>query len=1032
MHSDILKRTATIMRAGGQGPWLLLVAMCVCAALYLRAEDEPMRGYYLESFRAEDGLPQNTIKALLQTRDGYLWIVTPFGLARFDGVEFKTFTSGNTPGLHEDMFTSLAQDRDGVLWAGTRDGLLRYEHGSFERLESAHGLPDSRVDALCSRRAGGVWLGTREGLGYVSGRRVTVLMGIHGVDGLFEDRQEHLWFSVNTAVFRYVPSSNQLDRIADKKLGGPSTCFWEEADGTIWFGTRDGLHRWRDGVVTRFDRYAEGVPLPSRESRRAASIIGDAPGGGLWVGIGGGEGLHWFKEGTWRPAGPSNPSLLRDVTCSLMDAEGNLWLGTESDGLLRLRHPRLQTYGSREGLLHDKVWSVCSNQGGAVWVGGDEGFARIVGDKAIPFRPPGGSSDPVIIRSILEDRSGRLWVGDHAQGVFLFEKGEFTLVSTQRFLKALYEDRSGAIWVGVGEGITRIRNQEVKYFTTNDGLAAMSVRAFHEDRQGTMWIGSSGEGVHLYSNGTFRAVRGLSSHKAWSFHEDAEGVMWIGTDRGLNRYEKGKTFVLTRKHGLFDDLVNHIVEDDAGVFWISCNRGIYRVSRQELNDVAAGRARKVTHVAYGEADGMASSEANGEHQPAGCKTADGRIWFPTQRGLVVIDPKTVYRNELAPPVIIEQILANDQIVFGQEPEVRPASAEPTSPPTRLPAPVRLAPGWGRVVEIRYTANSFVEPSKVQFKHLLEGYDTDWREAGTRRVAYFTNLRPGSYKFRVMACNNHGYWNEQGAEIPFVVEPRFYERWSFYGLCALGFVACAAAVQRYRLRVQRRLLQLEQQAALQRERARIAQDMHDDLGANLTKIAILSEVTKHQAEDPARVRSTADTISGMARTVVDHISEIVWVTNPRNDALENLSGYLRGYAASFFDATDLLCRIDFPRPDALPDVMVKGELRRDILLVFKEALNNVVRHSGATEVTVGLEVSPAEEETRSLLITVSDNGWGFDEDKVQRGNGLRNMRSRVARRGGNVSIASRPGQGTRIVIRLSLTEELQPEPSTTFM
>jgi ligand-binding sensor domain-containing protein/signal transduction histidine kinase len=1002
------------------------------AAASWGAEDGPMRDYYLESFRAEWGLPQNTVTALLQTRDGYLWVVTPFGLARFDGVKFKPFTSGNTPGLHEDMFTAVAEDRDGVLWAGTRDGLLRYEHGNFERLESAHGLPDSRVDAMCSRRAGGVWVGTREGLAYVSAGQVTSLVGIHGVDGIFEDSRQYVWFSVNTAVFRFVPESGQMEKIATKKLRGPSTCFWEDGSGAVWFGTGDGLHRWQQGALKRFDRYAEGVPVPTRESRRAASIIGGAPDGGLWVGLGGGEGLHWFNDGEWRPAGHRNPSLLRDVTCSFMDAEGNLWLGTGGDGLLRLRQPRLQTYGKREGLPHERLWSVCSSRDGDVWVGGDEGFSRISGDKAISFRPPEISNDAVVIRSILEDRSGRLWVGDHAQGVFRVEKGEFTQVLTQRFLKALYEDRSGAIWVGVGEGITRIKDREVKSYTTNDGLPQMSARAFHEDRHGTLWIGSSGEGVHLYSNGTFRAVAGLSSHKVWSFHEDADGVMWIGTDRGLNRYEKGRAFVFTRKHGLFDDLVNHLVEDDAGMFWISCNRGIYRVSRKELNEVAAGRAKKVAHVAYGEADGMASSETNGEYQPAGCKTPDGRIWFPTQRGLVVIDPKTVYRNELAPPVIIEQILANDQIVFGHEPEVRRASPEEISQRSKPPAVIRLAPGSGRVVEIRYTANSFVEPTKVQFKHQLEGYDTDWREAGARRVAYFTNLRPGRYKFRVTACNNHGYWSEQGAEIAFVVEPRFYERWSFFGLCALGFVTCAAGVQAHRLRVQRRLLQLEQQAALQRERARIAQDMHDDLGANLTRIAILSEVTKHQAEDPARVRSTADTISGMARTVVDHISEIVWVTNPRNDALESLSGYLRGYAATFFDATDLQCRIDFPRPDALPDVMVKGELRRDILLVFKEVLNNVARHSGATEVTVALQVDSAEEDAWTVVITVSDNGRGFDEDKVHRGNGLRNMRSRAARRGGSVNIASSPGHGTQIVIRLSLTDELQAEPSTTFM
>jgi ligand-binding sensor domain-containing protein/signal transduction histidine kinase len=996
------------------------VVLWVLAAVGLilgnaRSADLNMRGYYLERFRAERGLPQNTVTALLQTRDGYLWIVTPFGLARFDGVSFKPFTAGNTPGLREDMFTSLAEDNDGVLWAGTRDGLLRYEAGTFERLDLTHGLQDCRVDAVCARRSGGVWVGTHKGIAQVHGRQGTPVTSHGGVDAVFEDSRGNVWFGVNRVVYRLVPSSGAVEMIYEKTMVGRSTSFWEEPGGAVWFGSRDGLHRWYQGRLER------------KDGRRVECVMGDPVSGELWVGFGGGAGLHLLKEDQWHAAAHPNWAELRSVRSCLTDKEGNVWLGTESDGLLRLRAPRLESFGKENGLLDDCLWTLSSSVDGGVWVGGEQGYGKIHNNRVSPFLLPEQPS-PQIVRSILQDRSGRLWVGDHAHGVYRFDQSGHRRFTMRGFTKSLYEDRSGAIWVGTGSGMARIRDDTVTFFTTAEGLSDDNVRAFHEDRHGTLWIGTSGGGVNLFSNGTFRVLDGLSSHKAWSFHEDRDGVIWIGTNRGLNRYENGRIFVFTRKQGLFDDLVNHVVEDDSGVFWISCNRGIYRVSRKELNEVAAGRSRAVTYVSYGEADGMVSSETNGEYQPAGCKSSDGRIWFPTQRGAVVIDPKTVYRNELPPPVIVEQVLANGRVVFGGDPEVTPPSGNSGN---RHAGSFRLAPGGAHVLEIRYTATSFVEPSKVCFKVQLEGYEEEWRDAGPRRVAYFTNLRPGRYTFRVTACNNHGYWNERGAEVPFIVEPHFHETWSFYALCALGVVTGAAGVQAYRLRVQRHMLRLEQQALLQRERARIAQDMHDDLGANLTRIAILSEVAKHQAQDPEHVRSTADSISGMARRVIDNISEIVWVTNPKNDHLDNLAGYLRGYAAEFFENTPAECQFHFP--DELPQITVKGELRRDVLLVFKEVLNNVARHSGATEVRITLSVAGKDGQTYSLRVAVADNGCGFDPaGGVSGGNGLRNMASRIEQREGHLAVVSSPEKGTEVSFCVDLSVKPKGERSTTFM
>jgi ligand-binding sensor domain-containing protein len=324
-----------------------------------------MRGYYVENFRAERGLPQNTVRALLQTRDGYLWIVTPFGLARFDGVAFKAFTSGNTPGLREDMFTSLAQDSDGVLWAGTRDGLLRYENGAFQRLEVSHGLPSSRVDAVCARRAGGIWVGTHQGVAYVHGGRAIPVTSHGGIDAVFEDSSGSVWFGVNLSVYRFVPSSGAVETIYSKTIVGRSTCFWEESSGAIWFGSRDGLYRWHNDVLERKDQ------------RAVECVMGDAMTGGLWAGFGAGAGLHLLKDGEWHAAAHPNWAALRSVRSCLTDAEGNLWLGTENDGLLRLRAPRLQSFGKEDGLVDDCLWTVSSSRNGGVWVGGEDGYGKI-------------------------------------------------------------------------------------------------------------------------------------------------------------------------------------------------------------------------------------------------------------------------------------------------------------------------------------------------------------------------------------------------------------------------------------------------------------------------------------------------------------------------------------------------------------------------------------------------------------------------------------------------------------------------------
>jgi signal transduction histidine kinase/streptogramin lyase len=650
------------------------------------------------------------------------------------------------------------------------------------------------------------------------------------------------------------------------------------------------------------------------------------------------------------------------------------------------------------------------------------------------------------------DHQNALWAGSSGDFLARFREDRWEPVDIpphlkhSAYLRALWQDREGRIWIGTDTEAVRLDGTGWKSFSTTDGMSNGDVRLFYEDRQGDMWFGTYGGGLNRLKDGTIKAFptpRGRHNNCAWWIHEDSDGVFWVGTEEGLNRFEpwNGRSITFTTEQGLGENVVNNIQEDSSGYLWLSGLRGIYRVSRAQLNAEAAKERPRVQVLALGEADGMLTSECNGgDNQPGGLTGRDGRIWFPTKQGVVVIDPKEFRRNEVQPPVVIEQVKANDEVIYGDDlkskvqspksnvgeerlvaPAALPMGTQPNShselrTPNSAP-PIRLRPGHGRVLEIHYTGNSLVAPEKVTFKYRLVGYDLAWRDVGDQRVAFYTNLRPDKYRFEVLAANPHGVWSLNPATFAFSLAPHFWERPVFYILCGVVAVGLAAAVQAYRLRWQHRLLKLDEQRALATERTRIARDLHDDLGTALTGLALQLDVAGRDARAAPPLAERLGETARHTRDLAERMREVVWTVNPLCDTVQSLVNFLEQQVSQFLRGDLFQVRLDFP--EDIPDLPMGAEARHQLALSVREALTNVVRHAQATEVVMSLAIEAGPPGARSLLVRVKDNGRGFGGSNGA-GHGLANMRSRMQQVGGTFECVSKPGDGTVVTFRMNLS------------
>ncbi len=977
----------------------LLLGVGLWSGCEAHAAETARPAYTVRIWQTDDGLPHNSVSAIAQTADGYLWIGTREGLARFDGLRFTPVEEKAAPELKHGWITALRVTTDGSLWIACEgQGVVRFKTGAVSRLTETDGLPGNQPRCLWEAKDGALWIGSEGGLARYAQGKITRFtdkegMADNSVRALCEDGAGR----IRVATRRGLSTLEGHGAVASMAIGASYNANALRAlcpgrDGQLWVGSTDGLYALKGG-----DKAVYGVKEGLAD--RVINALWQDQAGQIWVGTYGG--LTRIVGGkVVAPRG--SESLFGDLIYTLFeDAEGNLWAGGR-DGLYRLSPARFTTLTTEQGLTGNNVMSVCEEATGTVWIGIWGGGLNAWRDgKLTAYRDSNGLLRDTVL-SLAPVGNDTVWVGmDIGAGLNCLRSGIRTNVARpggwgNAPIRVIHQDSAGTLWVGTGAGLHVLKGGEFQLYTRANGLPADSVLAICDDGQGGLWIGTEA-GLSHWQGGKFTnctMAEGLSHNIVTALYLDAEQTLWIGTRAGgLNRLKAGRLSAYTSKQGLFSDEIYEIVEDDFGCLWMSCRRGLFRIRKQEVAELDRGARRLLTCAVFGKADGLLSVQCNGVAKPAGCKGREGRLWFPTIRGVVAVD-STLKTNDKIPPVAIEEIYADRK-------PVRTAGAENPVRAAGLVQPLRIAPGRGEL-EIHYSALSLQAPEKNRFRYRLEPLESSWTEAGPQRTAHYNSLAPGRYKFRVLGCNNDGVWSETGAALELVLLPHAWQTWWFQGSALAGIAGLLTLLYRMRL---------GQIRALEHLRVQIAANLHDDVGARLTKLAMITEQMDQETGAADRLKASVQAIFGTTHEVIQAMDEIVWTINPKNDTLDNLANYIFQYAQEYFQDTGVRCRLDVPAQ--LPDLPITTEVRHNLFMAVKEALNNVLKHAAATEVRLSLALADS-----LLLIRIVDNGRGFAADQPHPGgDGLDNMKQRLAQIGGRFVLESRRGQGTSIQLEV---------------
>lgn len=978
-------------------------------------------------WRNADGLPSDSVTAIIQGRDGFLWVGTSGGLVRFDGVKFTRVPLDDSAANSLVNITALCEDGHGYLWVGTQsNGLFELEQGTVRHFTPAQGLLDQDVTSLAADNQESIWIGTKSGLNLFHGhnfRWFTTHDGLPDnlIAGVHVARSGTVWITTRNGMCRFI-NGRIVPYAFQTESQGRSPEYigaYEDRRGNLWaFGD------------TYLINLAEGKRFNYFRSSESASVriwsLCEGRDGRLWIGTSG-RGLFCFEDNSFQPVLLGENRGPYDVRAICEDREGNLWLGTSGGGLLQLRPHSVHVLRSGQGLPDSLPTALSLDPGGRVYVGLQRG-GLFVGESGRFDRVDANEGPPLLnlITSVSVDHEGTVWAGTAGNGLFGLRNASgihFTTADglADNNILSVTVDSHGAVWASTAIGtVHRFLGQNQTRFDTAQGLPGTPVTVMIPSAGEGLWLGTGAGQIVREQDGIFSSISAVETVEhtpVLALHEDAQKRLWIGTaGDGLSCLANGAVMNWNVSNGLPDNIVAGLVEDKLKNLWLATGAGIYRVSHAELRQALENSktplvCELVSGVKTAPDSGVVYGGTRAVFSP------DNGLWFATSGGVLNVDTLQSESEPSGFPIYIESA------VFNGGPPVCLMHGG-LWPPVATNALTFTAPVDLRSLEIHFTALSFISPTEIHFRYRLDGNDSDWVNDVNSRSAGYGRLSYGRYNFRVSARYADGPWQESPQTFTFIVPtPLYFQTWA---ICLYGFTAIALVTGIVRVVSHRRLrftlARLEQQQSLERERMRIARDMHDEMGSKLTKISFLSERAQVEAEATGPLAGKIESIAQTSRELLKTMDEIVWVVNPHNDTLENLVTYLSHYTTEYFQNTDIECELRLP-PE-MPHYPLSSEVRHNLFLTLEEALNNVLKHSKAAKVKVEMSISLLEFE-----IKISDNGGGFalpDSPAangrtagVPEGDGLKNMRQRLASIGGFCMISSQPGSGTTINMHFRL-------------
>jgi signal transduction histidine kinase/ligand-binding sensor domain-containing protein len=990
------------------------VLFAILTSIYATTAEAVDSAWLVQDWQSKDGLPDTTgnVLGLAQTNDGHLWLASRTYLSRFDGGSFESFRLKDIGVLASGNIRRLLRARDDALWLAVDGfGLVRLHSGSARIFEID--MSGSTVESLAEAADGAIWVTDAAGdffrLKEGNLTRFTAAEGLppDGRRGMMlNDKDNRLWFvkGGHIGLFR----NGRFETLA--RVSGSLTRLASSSSGGIWITNKSQLFRFNEGSTLK-----DCGMFQAKDARAETRVLLEDRSGAVWLGSN--MGLVHYDGSSF----VNVPTSDREIMSLLEDREGNLWAGTGVGGLNRIRSREVAVEDVTGDATLDSPQSICEDANGNFWaatVNGSLAQRTSAGWKAIPTL---GQQRIRAATCAMADRSGAVWIGTSGTVLHCWQNGSLRTFGSNeglqgRNIQGLYASSTGDVWVYAGPGLLQcLHNGEI--LTLKTPPEALHFHAFAEDAEGDIWIGAdrtllrvnkyrvNDESSRLKGeHGTIRCL-----------HMALDQSLWIGFNGGgMGRLRDGQFAFISNREGLLGNSISHIVDDTLGWLWLASERGVFKVQRQQLESVADGRADQLQSIAYQTGNDTPDLLPAYGTFPAAFRSSDGRIWMAMRSGVAVIDTGKVRHDSNPPLVLLKRVSIDDGIAALYRGGI-PILKQNTTPILDLEnaaSALRVPPGhhW---VQFDFAALSLRAPENVQFRYRLGGFDDKWTTTAERSARY-SRLAAGNYKFEVSACNSDGVWSSSGTSFPFSVTPFFWQTNLFrFGVVMTtllfgGIVSRRIAVSRLR----RRLKELEQEQAVNQERVRIARDLHDDLGSSLVHVALLSDLAKDQDNTTQEREHHLDEIGTTARRLVNTVHELVWAVNPKNDRLPAVAGYLGQYAVDFLRPAGVQCLLKFPAHVA--DQPISAAERHNLLLAVREAINNIARHSGATQATLEFTC-----DQRGVRIVLEDNGNGFDPKTGSIGNGLGNMRSRLESMGGTCSWHSAPGSGTKIVLQMPL-------------